>query len=77
MKREKRKASRLRKPDEDEWFYMVCDQECEPDCDAHYKVDEHMANESEEKRKRIKFYRQQLKMESRECNVEYIFGFER
>ena len=57
---------------------MVCDpEECASDCDAHYKVDDHMANESEEKRKRIKFYRQQLKVQYKDCNVEYIFGFER
>lgn len=73
-----RKVGRVKKPVEDEWFYMYCDEhECEPDCDDHYKIDLVMMNESEEARKRVRFYREQLKNESKDCPVEYIFGYER
>merc|ERR1712179_242303 len=57
---------------------MYCDEhECEPDWDDHYKIDLVMMNESEEARKRVRFYREQLKNESKDCPVEYIFGYER
>ena len=72
-------TNRRNKPDEDEWFYMYCDSSCEPDCDAHYKIDSVMENESQEARIRVDFYRTQSmnKSTNDDCPVEYIFGYER
>ena len=75
MKKGRRKGRR--KPEEHEWFYMFCNEDCDADCQYHYFIDSVMSNASEEARKRVRFYREQLKNESKDCPVEYIFGYER
>jgi len=75
MKKGRRKGRR--KPEEHEWFYMFCNENCDADCQHHYFIDSVMSNASEEARKRVRFYREQLKNESKDCPVEYIFGYER
>merc|ERR1712235_81928 len=44
----------------------------------HCKLEEWMADDSEEEKKRVQFYRSQLSFrKDQECPVEYIFGYQR
>ena len=60
------------------WFYFVCEENCPDDCEDHYRTDIEMADATSEERRRVDYYRSQLKWRgSQECPIEYILDFER
>ena len=79
MVAETSKTRRIRKPKkpEDSWFYFMCEPDCADDCEEHCQTAKYMAESSDEERRRIDFYRNQLKWRVAECPVEYIIDFER
>ena len=55
----------------------MCEPDCADDCEEHCQTAKYMAESSDEERRRIDFYRNQLKWRVAECPVEYIIDFER
>ena len=66
-----------RKPDPP-WFYYVCETSCPADCDEHHRTEIEMKDSTDEERKRIDYYRNQIKWRGGyDCAIEYILDFQR